>query len=410
MTVPPRRQGRVLAAAALTLAAALHAAPPAQAETPAWSLQARQRLQGVAAPGADDQALDTRRQRLAEGERLLALGDAAAALRVFEQAAMMLHAADTEAALVRSHMQAGDYRRAIAFGAHAAGAHRREWPAGTALYGWLLQAGGQGVVARRQLDDALALAPDDEALQAARAQLAAPWPVAAGPLHRLPLQIAPYAWGTAVPAGAQVVGSAVLVGGGTAALLPAAALPASAGSNGPVWLRNGLGQTVLAHLAARDDDLGLLLLALATPLPTAELRPVAAAPFGGSPGYLVEYSPRDGAAAWPLLRHGFFARITAHGPRALGIEAPAGPRGGPVFDAAGRLAGIAVPGAGSGGHGVGGPDRLVPTQALLARFGPQLVAAPAAADGGAAPLKPVADVDEVYERSLRTALQVLSLR
>lgn len=387
----------MLAAAALTLAAALPAAPPAQAETPAWSLQARQRLQGVAAPDAD-QALDTRRQRLADGERLLAQGDAAAALQVFEQAAMMLHAADTEAALVRSHMQAGDYRRAIAFGAHAAGAHRREWPAGTALYGWLLHAGGQGVVARRQLDDALAIAPDDEALQAARLQLAAPWPVAAGPLHRLPLQVAPYAWGTAVPAGAQGVGSAVLVGGGTAALLPAAALPASAAPNSPVWLRNGLGQTVLAHLAARDDDLGLLLLALATPLPTAELRPVPAAPFGGSPGYLVEYSPGDGAAAWPLLRQGFFARIAAHGPRALGIEAPAGPRGGPVFDAAGRLAGIATP-------GVGGPDRLVPTQALLTRFGPLL-----AVSDGAPPLKPLADVDEVYERSLRTALQVLSLR
>ena len=60
----------------------------------------------------------------------------------------MLHAPDTEAAQVRAHMQAGDYRRALAFGAHAASAHRRDWPAGTALYAWLLQAGGQAAAAR----------------------------------------------------------------------------------------------------------------------------------------------------------------------------------------------------------------------------------------------------------------------
>ena len=53
-----------------------------------------------------------------------------------------MHAADTEIALVRGHMQAGDYRRALAFGAHTAGAHL-DVVGGSLLYVWLLHAGGQ---------------------------------------------------------------------------------------------------------------------------------------------------------------------------------------------------------------------------------------------------------------------------
>ncbi len=52
-------------------------------------------------------------------------------------------------------MQAGEYRRALSFGAHAAGAHR-DFPAATALYAWLLYVGGQDAFAARRLDAALA--------------------------------------------------------------------------------------------------------------------------------------------------------------------------------------------------------------------------------------------------------------
>lgn len=47
-----------------------------------------------------------------------------AAAATIERAAMMLHAPDTEMGLVRSYMQAGHYRRALAFCAHTAGVHR----------------------------------------------------------------------------------------------------------------------------------------------------------------------------------------------------------------------------------------------------------------------------------------------
>ena len=60
---------------------------------------------------------------LAEGEQRLAAGDAAGAEAAFDRAAGAAHDHDVEISLVRAYMQAGDYRRALAFAAHAAGAH-----------------------------------------------------------------------------------------------------------------------------------------------------------------------------------------------------------------------------------------------------------------------------------------------
>lgn len=389
----------LLAAAAVSSACSAETSIPNLAQTPDWSLAARQRLMG----GSD--ALMAQRQALLDqAEQQLAAGEAATAQATLDRAAQMLHAPDTEAMLVRAYMQAGDYRRALAFGAHAAGAHRREWPAGQALYVWLLQVGGQGVVARRLLDDALAQAPDDAALLAARSQLASPWPRVEGVLLERPLTVAPYAVGVAVPASARVVGTALLAPTGDTALLPSASLPTAAAGDARVWLRNGLGHTVAARIADRDDALGLVQLRLLAALPMVEVAAAPRAPFGGSPGFMVEYATSATAApAWPLLRQGFFARVTdTPGLRPLGLEAPAGPRGGPVFNAAGQLAGLAMPAA-------DGQDRLVPVTALVARFpamAMQAIAAEPAASGGAA-MPARADADVVYERALRQALQVL---
>ncbi len=394
----------------LTAATLLVAVLPCNAQVPDWSLAAQQRLFGASSTAVEAQWAQ-RRALLEDGERRLASGDVAAAQARFDQAALMLHAPDTEALLVRSYMQAGDYRRALAFGAHAAGAHRREWPAGQALYVWLLQIGGQGVVARRLLDDALALAPDDAALLAARSQLATDWPRADGLLQQLPLRMAPYAVGDAVPAGAQVVGSGLLLATGDAALVPASVLGPPAVADRPIWLRNGLGQTVQARRAGQDESLGLVHLRLAAPLPITPLATADREPFAGSPGYMVEYAPASGpAAAWPLLRQGFFARPgSVPGPRLLGIPAPAGPRGGPVFNAAGHLAGMAVTAA-------DGTDRLLPLALLAERFPalaltpahPAHPAHPAGLPASAALAGPQrADADAVYEQALRHALQVL---
>ena len=94
---------------------------PAQAQTqapvPAWSLEAQSRLR----PGGLDAATFTERQRLLlQGEQALSRMQPSQALDLFDRAALMLHAADAEVALVRTHMQAGDYRRALAFAPRSA--------------------------------------------------------------------------------------------------------------------------------------------------------------------------------------------------------------------------------------------------------------------------------------------------
>ena len=106
---------------------------------------------------------------------------------------------------------------------------------------------------------------------------------------------------------------------------------------------------------------------------------------------------RDAAAAWPQLHVGFVGTPAASDGRWLGFDAGADSVGAPVFDAAGRLAGVVLP-AGRGGRlrfsGV------TPLRAWL-----EVV------DVAASPLPaPRIGVDEVYERGLRSALQLIALR
>jgi len=345
-------------------------------------------------PGSSPEEIAERRLLLDEGEARLAAGDAEGARRAFDQAARVAHAADIELSLVRAYMQAGEYRNALAFCAHAAGAHP-DLPAGTALYAWLLFAGGQGRVAATILAEAALRAPDDAALIQARASLSGPWPIASGVLVEGPWRAAPYAWGAEVPDAGRVVGSGVLVDGGRAALLPSSLLDQAQ----RVWVRNGLGQTAEATIEQRLDGVPLTLVRLGQPLtPPSGLQRAARDPFGGSPAYTLEYAPEPGGlAAWPLLRQGFFGSVRRDGGlRPLGIDAPPGPRGGPVLDVNGRLAGVAIVDA-------EGRDRLLPLTALA----PELSALTGAAADASNVRTPL---DEIYERGLLLSLQVIVLR
>ena len=346
---------------------------------------------------------------LARGEVLLAEGNTAAATEQLDRAAMMLHAPDTEMALVRAYLQAGDYRRALAVCAHTAGAHR-ETVAPSALYAWLLQLGGQGAYADRVLAEARTRAADDPVLTAAMRELASPAPRADAVLLAAPHRMAPYVLlrgGDApLPASAEVVASGSLVGGGRLALVPLAVL-AQAKS---MWVRNGLGETTTATLERRVDDLGLALLTLARPLDVGSaLQPAARDPFAGSPGFAIDYVATPHAeAAWPWLHAGFFGGLVrpdaASPERRLGIAMPPGPRGGPVFDGAGRLAGVAV----AGGEEA---DGLVTITALRRALGQALDDGAPAEAAAAAPGRPGRmPNDEVYERALRVAVQVIVVR
>ena len=158
-------------------------------------------------------------------------------------------------------------------------------------------------------------------------------------------------------------------------------------------LRDSVGATLQRALATE----GLALLKLHSPLDPGEAFTIATRdPFAGSPAFVAEYSANDNAEpAWPVLRAGFLGGgIGGDTPlRRLGIDMPAGSRGGPVFDAAGRLAGIAL-------RNESGFDRLMPASVLRARLG-SLLGPAAEVTAARIPL------DEGYERSLRLALQVI---
>jgi hypothetical protein len=316
--------------------------------------------------GATPQSLAERQRLIDTGEASLATGQVDAARRAFEQAANMAHMAEIELGYLRTQMQAGEYRQALAFAAHTAGAHRDDVE-GAALYAWLLKLGDQDAVAEQTLKAALAHAPDDALLRGLHERWQAGSLHASGRLLALPARLAPYATGATTSPQARMVASALLLADGRHALAPSQALPV----HGQIWLRNGLGQTVQASRAepvagaAPADLTGLSLLMLSEPLPVAGGELAAPRdPFAGSPAFAMDYpldahGGADGLPAWPVLRSGFMggASPVSLGPklqtssgagaatpgRLLGVILPgAGPRGGPVYDQGGRLVGIAL--------------------------------------------------------------------
>jgi tetratricopeptide (TPR) repeat protein len=358
----------------------------------------------VTDPRTNSASMPERAALLQLAEAALQRGDSAAAIDHFDRAAMLLHAPDTEMGLVRAYMQAGEYRRALAFCAHTAGAHR-EAAAPGALYAWLLQAGGQNEFAKRTLAEALGRHPVDAVLLQAQTALVSAQPITDALLLNGPHRLAPFAAMQAdqadVPRAARVVASGVLLASGQRAVLPLHAVPA--GSS--VWLRNGLGHTSQAVVAQRLDTLGLAVLSLTAALPIAEKNLMPAAtqdPFAGSPGYVVTHSPSlSNQAAWPWLHAGFHGPATPSGDRLLGIAVPAESGGGLVLDAAGRWAGVAL----TDPHG---RALLVPVSALRAALpATDFSEAPPLAVG-AASSRMTADL--AYERALRFSLQVMALQ
>lgn len=363
------------------------------AASPASEEKLKAIMQAAAARPPDAERLREREALLREAEAALAGGDAEKAEQGFDRAALILHSADTEMGLVRSYMQSGQYRRALAFGAHTAGAHL-DAVGGAALYAWLLHAGGQDVIARKLLADAQARAPSQPLVASVGRELASGAPHASGEMLLPPARLAPYGDSTGLPRGAHMVAAGTLVDEGRTALVPARAV---AGGR-RLWVRNGLGQLVPASPLQGRGAGGIALLRLGSPLPAPSLGMVPADVFPGAVAFAVGYAQAGGAgAAWPLLRTGFVgAARDAQGDRDLDASMHQGMApGGPVFDQAGRFAGVAL----SDGAGV----RLVAATRLREAFAGR-VALPVSRDGGR--LGP----DAVYEAALRSTLQVIAAR
>jgi tetratricopeptide (TPR) repeat protein len=335
---------------------------------------------------------------VSQAEAALSSGDAVAALALFEQAAARWHAPDIEAGWVRAQMQAGDYRGALAFAAHVAGAHPRE-ALGSLLYAWLLQLGGQTSQARLLLDTAQQRWPNDAAVARLRARLLGV-PMPAGAL--LPegpeglgtaLRLGPYATGAAVDAHARVVASG-LSWGAQQALVPLAAVNTGA----TLWVRDGLGNTRRAVVERSDITLGLTLLRLEAPLDAGHLTPVPQDAFPGSPAFALAYRRDDGLTQWPQMSLGFLGAPVAGGPsRQLGFELPQAQAGGPVLDRSGRLLGISLAGSAEG------QPRYVPLSAVLA-----FSAWPVKDEAASAVPAPTLSPDQLYESGLRATLLIIA--
>ncbi len=319
----------------------------------------------------------SRSELIAEGETALSRLDAEAAERAFERAGSMAHEADAELGLVRTYMQAGEYRRALAFVAHTSGAHIDE-PAGAALQSWLLYIGGQRQPAKRFLAEALARRPDDRILEEARHQLDSGSPVAQGILLHAPSRFAPY--GRTPPRG-RVSGTGWLFGDGRRALVPIEAMRGSSFA----WVRNAKGELSRGVVTKRDSRSGVVELRLDTRFalssaPTSAPRD----PFAGAVGYAIEYTEGASEPAWPILRAGFF------GAASLDFDDRPVGRSSVVFDAAGRFAGIALR---------KGKNEQVVTVSRLGLF----LEAPTTSSPSA-----VMPADEIYERSLSNVIQVIA--
>lgn len=315
---------------------------------------------------------------LVRAESALEAGDAPAALAAYEQATLVRHAADIEIGWLHAQMQAGEYRRALAFAAHVAGAHR-DAATGAALYAWLLHLGAQDVAARGQIATASQRWPGHAALEWARGRIEA----GRSDAGAAPFRIGPRPTGVAVPAAAVAAGGGMLVA-------PRRALVPLAGVQGAraLWLRDGLGRTRRAEIEAEVPELGLAVLRLDMAIDVA-LPARASQAFPGSPAFAVGFGPAT--PAWPQMNLGFLAAVTdGASARRLGFRSASG---GPVFDHSARLVGLSLPGTDA-------EPSFVPL-AQLARW---------VEPGSAAPAAPRATPDAVYEAALPISVQVLAER
>ncbi|MEL4180579.1 hypothetical protein [Roseateles sp. PN1] len=365
----------------------------------------------VHSDGANGQGARLQVERLAllQSARLaLSQGQAQPALQLLERAALMSHDADTEMLMVLAMLQAGEFRNALNFASHTAGAHKDE-PEALALYAWLQALSGQAAYAARIIDAGLQRLPQEAHLRTLQPLiqqlLDGSWTDTATP------RPGPAAFGAALPQQAQALGSGLLLNEGRQALL---ALPDGglAWANGrPLWLRNGLGQTQMAQLSRGASNtstesalaaLGLSLLNLDTQLtpPAGQppLRCAARDAFAGSPVAALIYLPDSGTGtAWPAMQLGFVGRMgLVPGQPGLDIALPAQVSAGPVFDQAGRWIGFAQ----RGGQSIQQQAAsLLPLSALNAALAPMLDTPPVQAQ--ALPLS----ADRLYEQCLPLSVQ-----
>ena len=340
-------------------------------------------------------SLDAARQALSKG-------DAARAAGLYEALAQQGESLEAEVGLIRASLQAGEFRKAVAYANLTAGEHPESGEA-PALLAFLNDRAGRTEQAVAALKKLQSTRPDDWVPIAAHADILidrlAPaearaviegWnarhPGAARPeLTRLLMRArvaegtesgaAPkttpvnraateYAEGWAVPsfqtlplAGRRIVGAGngVVVDGGKSVLTYAGVLGPSAHE---LLIRNGLGQLRRARVERLDRSKELIQVRLTEPFPATSSIPQdqVSSPEGVRFCFALGFSvPRSADPAYPAIAPGlvFRADTGVGGLMQITSALGSGHDGAPVFDARGKLIGLAL---GAGDHQIAGQD------------------------------------------------------
>jgi hypothetical protein len=304
--------------------------------------------------------------------------DGAKALSLFEQAALIAHRADIEIGIVRAHMQSGHSQQALAFCAHAAGAHLNE-PSATLLYAHLLGLIGQRMYSERLMSECRVRFGENIA-------------------QRTTVRLAPYFETEGLPTRAKVLGSGLVLNDGEHVVMPSALMLRKTSSK--LWVRFATGELSRAKI---EDQVGadFLVLHLADKPRAKNNRVVAIAPrpaFPGSLAYIVQLKSSL-VLEWPTLWTTFVGGAvddSGHGSFSesrrfvdmLEVSSPV--EGTPVLDQKGAVIGLL--------SGTNGRWQIMPLQAV-----PQLKENPSSTKDLTLKLAE----DQIYQLGFNSAVQII---
>jgi hypothetical protein len=272
------------------------------------------------------------RKLLAEAEAQLRKLDGAAALNLFEQAALLVHSSEVETGIVLAHLQAGQFQRALAFCAHASGAHLEE-SAPTLLYAHLLKISGQAAYAEKLMSEyRLRFGAEDT--------------------KNMNLRLSPYFDAFGLPNDAKMLGSGLRVplssSSGERIAIPTVLIPTGVKN---FWVRYGNGFLLRAVLEVMTTGASLALIKVEKPLANLIARPITVAgksPFPGSLAFGL-YFQQQLPLSWPTLWTAFVGEPIANqvGRRMVDVPTTETSKllgfGGAVFDQGGAAIGFVAP-------------------------------------------------------------------
>jgi hypothetical protein len=358
-------------------------------------------------------------------------GDAVRAATLYEGLAQRGESLEAELGLVRASLQAGEFRKAMSFANLTAGEHPDSAEA-QALLAFLNDRTGRTEQALATLKTLETARPNEWSPVAIHAEILtdryAPdqahallqsWSArhpTAPPIDRV--RVASWlatSFQTLPVDNHRIVGAGngVVIDGGKTVLTYAQVVPAKATE---VLVRNGVGRVTRARVDRSGASGDLIRLRLTEPFPASASVPLdqVSAPEGVRFCFAFAFStPRNPAAAYPAIAPGLVVRPDAGVGGLMQITSALGPdqNGAPIFDARGKLIGLAL---GTGDHQIAGKDlrRNLGKGAFALRLdetltgGPRKVATKLTPPGKQAPMPAV---EELFERLAPAVVQIVAI-